>query len=144
MLGIGCFTPLMIQTLRLKPTLLKEMIDYVDQWVPLEACGLLAGYKNQAELMIGVLNQAQSPVRFVMDPYEQLQAFDQIESQGFDLVAIFHSHPTGPETVSPTDIAEAAYAVVHIVLSHHAGAWHARGVWIEDNQAHEVDLQVIN
>ncbi len=134
----------MIQTLRLTPTLLEEMIDYVDQRVPLEACGLLAGHKNQAELMIGVLNQAQSPVRFVMDPYEQLQAFDWIESQGLDLVAIFHSHPTGPETVSPTDIAEAAYAVVHIVLSHQAGAWHARGFWIEDNQVHEVDLQVIN
>ncbi len=133
----------MIQALRLSPTLLKEMIDYVDQRVPLEACGLLAGHENQAELMIGVLNQAQSRVRFVMDPYEQLQAFDRIESQGLDLVAIFHSHPTGPETVSPTDIAEAAYAVVHIVLSRRATDWHARGFWIENYQAYEVILQVI-
>lgn len=132
----------MIQTFLLSQTLLNEMILYVDQRAPLEACGLLAGQKNQAELMIGVLNQAQSPVRFVMDPYEQLRAFDWIESHSFDLVAIFHSHPTGPEAVSPTDIAEAAYAVVHIVLSRHGTDWHARGFWIEESDAHEVTLQV--
>jgi [CysO sulfur-carrier protein]-S-L-cysteine hydrolase len=132
----------MIQTLTLSQTLLNEMTQYVDQRVPLEACGLLAGHKNQAELMIGVLNQVQSPVRFVMDPYEQLRAFDWIESHGFNLVAIFHSHPTGPETVSATDIAEAAYAVIHIVLSRHGIDWVACGFWIEENQAHEVTLQV--
>lgn len=92
--------------------------------------------------MIGVLNQAQSPVRFVMDPYEQLRAFDWIDSNGFDLVGIFHSHPTGPETVSPTDIAEAAYAVVHVVLSRTGTHWQARGFWIEDGKASEVTLQI--
>ncbi len=133
----------MLQTLILSQTLLNEMIQYVDQRIPLEACGLLAGHGNQAELMIGVLNQAQSPVRFVMDPYEQLHAFDWIDDHGFDLVAIFHSHPTGPETVSETDIAEAAYAVVHIILSHLEADWRARGFWIEGNEAHEVTLEVL-
>ena len=126
----------------LSDSLLQEMIEYVDRHIPLEACGVLAGKVNQAEKMIGVLNQAQSPVRFVMNPYEQLHAFDWIESNGFDLVAIFHSHPTGPETVSPTDIAEAAYEVVHIVLSHAATYWQARGFWIENNEAREVKLQI--
>lgn len=133
----------MIQTLSLSQALLDELIQYVEQHVPLEACGLLAGHENQAELMIGVLNQAQSPVRFVMDPYEQLQAFDWIDEHEFDLVAIFHSHPAGPETVSETDIAEAAYAVVHIVLSPHEAQWQARGFWIEEKQTYEVDLHVL-
>jgi proteasome lid subunit RPN8/RPN11 len=132
----------MIPTLELSNSLLQEMITYVDQHMPLEACGVLAGKAAWAEKMIGVLNQAQSPVRFVMDPYEQLHAFDWIESSGFDLVGIFHSHPTGPETVSPTDIAEAAYAVVHIVLSHADRQWQARGFWIEDGKASEVTLQI--
>ena len=126
----------------LSDSLLQEMIEYVDRHIPLEACGVLAGKVNQAEKMIGVLNQAQSPVRFVMNPYEQLHAFDWIESNGFELVAIFHSHPTGPEIVSPTDIAEAAYEVVHIVLSRAATHWQARGFWIENNEAREVKLQI--
>jgi len=133
----------MILALELNNALLQEMITYVDQHVPLEACGLLAGKESRVEKIVGVLNQAQSPVRFVMDPYEQLHAFNWIESNGLDLVGIFHSHPTGPETVSATDIAEAAYAVVHVILSRSDNEWKARGFWIEDGSAHEVTLQII-
>jgi len=116
---------------------------YVDQHAPLEACGILAGKEAQAEKMIGVVNQAKSQVRFEMDPYEQLQAFDWIDSNGLDLVAIFHSHPAGPETVSPTDILEAAYDVVHIVLSRAGTQWQARGFWIENGKSSEVTLQIV-
>jgi proteasome lid subunit RPN8/RPN11 len=77
-----------------------------------------------------------------MDPYEQLHAFDWIESQGLDLVGIFHSHPAGPDTVSATDIAEAAYAVVHVILARGPGGWQARGFWIENETAHEVALEI--
>jgi len=133
----------MILALELNNALLQEMITYVDQHVPLEACGLLAGKESRVEKIVGVLNQAQSPVRFVMDPYEQLHAFNWIESNGLDLVGIFHSHPTGPETVSATDIAEAAYAVVHVILSRSDNEWKARGFWIEDGSAREVTLQII-
>ena len=133
----------MISVLELSDSLLQEMIAYVDQHAPLEACGLLAGKEARAEKMIGVLNQAQSRVRFVMDPYEQLHALDWIETHGLDLVGIFHSHPSGPETVSATDIAEAAYEVVHVILSRHKDEWQARGFWIEASSAREVTLQVV-
>ena len=132
----------MISTLELSQALLDEMIAYVDQHAPLEACGLLAGKAAQAEKMIGVLNQAQSPVRFEMDPYAQLHALDWIDSNGFDLVGIFHSHPAGPETASPTDILEAAYAVVHIIISRTGVQWQARGFWIENGAASEVTLHI--
>ena len=131
----------MSASLKMSPELLQEMISYVDQHSPLEACGLLAGREAQVEKMIGVLNQAQSPVRFVMDPYEQLRAFDWIESHKLELLGIFLSHPTGPETVSATDIVEAAYDVVHVILSPRDGQWHARGFWIEDGAAREVALE---
>lgn len=132
----------MMQALTLSRSLLQEMIAYVDRHAPLEACGVLAGKEARAEKMIGVLNQAQSEVRFVMDPYEQLHAFDWIEANGLDLVGIFHSHPTGPETASATDIAEAAYRVVHLILAPRDGQWQARGFWIEAGTAREVALQI--
>lgn len=132
----------MMLTLELSRLLLREMITYVDRHAPLEACGVLAGKEARAEKMIGVTNQAQSPVRFVMDPYEQLQAFDWIESNGFDLVGIFHSHPAGPEAVSATDIAEAAYDVVHIILAQRKKKWQARGFWIKDGTVREVTLKI--
>ncbi len=132
----------MIETLLLNETLLQEMIAYVDQHAPLEACGVLAGKGARVEKMIGVLNQAQSRVRFVMDPYEQLRAFDWIEGHSLDLVGIFHSHPAGPETASATDMLEAAYAVVHVILSRTGVQWKARGFWIEEGKSSEVTLQI--
>lgn len=120
----------------------REITAYVDLHAPLEACGLLAGRNDQVEKVLFVRNQAQSPVRFVMDPYEQLQAFEWIDSDGLDLLSIFHSHPAGPETVSSTDIAEAAYAVVHVICSRKNGEWKLRGFWIEDGNPTEVPLQI--
>ena len=122
---------------------LQKMIAHVDNHAPLEACGLLAGQGSTVESVIVVQNQAQSPVRYVMDPIEQLHAFEWIESNGLDLIGIFHSHPTGPETVSPTDIAEAAYAVVYVILARVDGRWNARGFWIEHGDFREVPLQIL-
>ena len=122
---------------------LQKMIAHVDNHAPLEACGLLAGRGSTVESVIVVQNQAQSPVRYVMDPIKQLHAFEWIESNGLDLIGIFHSHPTGPETVSPTDIAEAAYAVVYVILARVDGTWRARGFWIEHGDFREVTLQIL-
>lgn len=120
------------------------MQEHVDTQVPLEACGLLAGKRDRVERVILVQNQAQSAVRFVMEPHEQLQAFNWIESNGLDLLGIFHSHPTGPAIVSPTDIAEAAYEVIHIVWSRTQAGWQARGFWIENGNATEVKLKIVD
>ena len=122
----------------------QAMLDHVNKQVPLEACGLLAGKNDRVEKVIVVRNQAQSPARFVMDPYEQLQAFDWIESNGLDLLGIFHSHPAGPEIASATDIAEAAYEVVHLIWSRSQNHWQARGFWIENHHATEVAIKVVD
>jgi proteasome lid subunit RPN8/RPN11 len=121
----------------------QEILEYVEQNAPFESCGLLAGKNGQVEKVILVRNQAQSAVRFVMDPYDQLKAFDWIESNQLDLLGIFHSHPAGPETASATDIAEAAYEVVHLIWSRNQDHWKVRGFWIENGGTTEVSLQIV-
>lgn len=118
------------------------MIAYVESHAPLESCGLLAGRDSQIEKIFFVQNQAHSTVRYVMDPIEQLNAFEWIDSNDMELLGIFHSHPTGPETVSPTDIAQAAYAVTYIILSRADSTWRTRGFWIENGSFREVILQI--
>jgi|SRR5688572_23168662 proteasome lid subunit RPN8/RPN11 len=121
---------------------LQIMINHVDAHAPLEACGLLAGNDSKVEKIFLVQNQAHSAVRYVMNPIEQLTAFTWIESNGMDLLGIFHSHPSGPAAVSATDIAEAAYTVVYVILSRMDKNWHAKGFWLEDNDYTEVLLQI--
>jgi [CysO sulfur-carrier protein]-S-L-cysteine hydrolase len=132
----------MISHLNLTQCQYDDMRQHVAEHVPLEACGLLAGKDGRVEKVLPVRNQAQSPVRFVMDPYEQLQAFEWIDSHGLQLLGIFHSHPAGPETVSATDIREAAYEVVHLIWSRFEEIWKLRGFWIEEGRALDVPLTV--
>jgi proteasome lid subunit RPN8/RPN11 len=132
----------MIESLSLTKEQLQQMIDHVASQSPLEACGLLAGRNSKVEAVIEVTNQARSEVRFEMQPVEQLKAFEWIEANGLELVGIFHSHPAGPETVSPTDVAESAYDVAHVILSRVNGAWQARGFWIKDGTFGEAPLQI--
>ncbi len=132
----------MVSQLILESAHMDKMIRHVNEQAPLEACGLLAGKNDRVENVIVVRNQAQSPVRFVMDPYQQLDAFEWIESHALDLVGIFHSHPAGPETPSATDIAEAAYEAVSIIWSRPNENWQARGFWIEHGEVREITLLI--
>jgi len=132
----------MIDRLILLPEHWHAMREHVAKHAPLEACGLLAGENDQVEKIFLIQNQARSPVRFHMDPKEQLDAFEWIEFNGQELLGIFHSHPAGPGDVSNTDIEEAAYPVVHIIWNGSNGEWNARGFWIEKGNAVEVVLEI--
>lgn len=129
--------------LKIKREQWNAMRAQVDAHAPLEACGLLAGKNDSVEAVLPVTNRAQSPVRFRMDPAEQLRAFNWMEANELDLLGIFHSHPAGPATASRTDIEEAAYPVVHLIWSRSTDDWQARGFRFENGRAAEVDLQII-
>lgn len=86
--------------------------------LPEEACGLFGGTLStsvggavQASVVevIEVENELHSPVRFRMAPTALLAALNTFETGGLDLLAVFHSHPNGPERPSLTDCAEFAY-----------------------------------
>lgn len=129
-------------SLWLTRTQVNEMTRHIDSLAPLEACGLLAGRAGRVEAVIPITNAEQSPVKFRMDPLEQLHAFEWIDENELELLGIFHSHPSGPETASPTDLAEAAYEVVHIILSPAGSSWQVRGFLFQNGKASEANLHV--
>ncbi len=119
-----------------------EMRDHIEKCLPQEACGLLAGRTGSVQKVIPVANEARSTVRFRMDSREQIEAQQWIEANGLELVGIFHSHPAGPERPSETDIAEAAYPVVHLIWSRPEANWTVKGYWIEGGRVKEVGLDI--
>jgi proteasome lid subunit RPN8/RPN11 len=130
--------------LMLKREHMFAMQRHINVEAPLEACGLLGGKNGVVEVVLPVKNAAESRVRFQMDPKAQLRAIERIESEGLDILAIFHSHPKGPSVPSPTDIAEVSYQAVNIIWSKVGRRWQARGFWIEDGHAAEVPLTVVD
>lgn len=119
------------------------MRDQVAADVPLESCGLLAGAGEAVQKVIPVPNALQSASRYRFSPPEQLAAFEEIEREGMEMLAIYHSHPKGPVHPSPTDIAEAFYPVVYVIWSLQDGNWQAKGFWIENGNFSEVPLEIL-
>jgi proteasome lid subunit RPN8/RPN11 len=120
----------------------QAMRRHVSRCAPLEGCGLLTGNKERVERSQGIPNAEKSPVRYRMEPRAQWRAFQRIEAAGLELIGIYHSHPNGPNHLSPTDLAEAMYSVVQVIWFRENGKWRARGFIIERDNAFEITLEV--
>ena len=117
------------------------MLEDVRRSLPNEACGLLAGVGEEVRLVLPVRNEAASPVRFRMAPREQLAAFRRIEEAGLQLLGIYHSHPGGPDHLSPTDLAEAAYAeAAYLVWFPTPKGWRCRAFRLDRARPEEIPL----
>lgn len=85
------------------------MLAHCQEVYPLEACGFLGGQDGIATIVTIVENALSSPVAYEMDPLQQIEAMLEMEDNGLDLMAAYHSHPNGPSKPSPTDLAQAYY-----------------------------------
>jgi [CysO sulfur-carrier protein]-S-L-cysteine hydrolase len=77
--------------------------------LPAECCGLLAG-RLSADGTVGdvthhfpLVNELKSPTEFLSDPYSMLRADKAIRSEGTDVLAVYHSHPTSDPVPSRKD-----------------------------------------
>lgn len=122
-------------------SLWEQMRADVQARSPLEACGLVGGLQQRALGVFPVVNSLQSPNSYRMDAEGQVRIFFDLERRGWDLLAIYHSHPDGPGHPSPTDLAEAAYPeAIHLIWSPQAGAWHCRAFLIQEEKSAEVSI----
>ena len=84
-----------------------EMIAHARAGLPNEACGVLAGANGHPQRVFPMRNAEASPVVYRFDGNEQLRVFGEIEDNGWELLAIFHSHTHTEAYPSPTDRAQA-------------------------------------
>jgi proteasome lid subunit RPN8/RPN11 len=76
---------------------------------PLECCGLLAGIVRDddiAEVLLRypLVNAAAGPRDFESEPESLLAAWNHIRRQRWEVLAVYHSHPTSPPTPSRKDL----------------------------------------
>ncbi len=129
----------------LPASLWEQMRSDVQTRSPQEACGLVGGLQRRALQVYPVINALHSPVRYRMQPEEQVRIFLALEKHGWDLLAIYHSHPAGPGQPSPTDLAEAAYPeAVYLIWFPQAGEWTCRGFLIQEDQYTEIPVWIVD
>ncbi|MCB8984799.1 MAG: M67 family metallopeptidase [Ardenticatenaceae bacterium] len=104
--------------LRINQPVYEAMLAHLQAVYPLEGCGLLGGVGDTAVRHTAVDNILRSPVAYEMDPTQQIRAMLELEAQGQEMLAIYHSHPAGPPHPSPTDVAQAYYPdAVYLIIS---------------------------
>jgi proteasome lid subunit RPN8/RPN11 len=85
---------------------------------PEECCGLLAfDGSGRLSFAYALTNEDHSPVAFTVSPEESYHAFLHAENQGWTIAGDFHSHPRGPDTLSPRDLESAVPGWLHVLLS---------------------------
>ena len=62
---------------------------------PMEAVGLVGKAANGRGVMVIELPNLGGPDEFLADPFAQYQAERRLAREGFDVLAIYHSHPGG-------------------------------------------------
>ena len=99
-----------------------RLVAHLQRVAPHEGCGLIACDRQGAVKLYEGTNIERSPSRYNMDPAEVLEALNEIEQCGWELGAIYHSHPQTPAEPSETDLAYHAYPGALMVIVSLAGA----------------------
>ncbi len=132
--------------MQIGPELLEQVIAHAREEAPNECCGVIAvelGPPVRAVRAHRALNTAASPLRFEIDGREVLSLIEQIEREGLELGAIYHSHTRTAPYPSQTDINFAAHwpGVEWLIVGLVAGeAPQVRSYLIDDGQVEEVAI----
>jgi [CysO sulfur-carrier protein]-S-L-cysteine hydrolase len=131
---------------QISPELLEQVVAHAREEAPNECCGVLAvelGPPVRAVQVYRAVNTAASPLRFEIDGREVLGLIEQIEQQGLELGAIYHSHTRTAPYPSQTDINFAAHwpGVEWLIVGLADEAAHeVRSYLIDDGRVEEVAL----
>lgn len=119
---------------RIPADLTAEILAHARAEAPNECCGLVASVDGVAVRVYPAANAAASPLRYEIDPAEQYRIEMEIEDNGWDLGAIYHSHTRSAPEPSETDRnlafhPDSAYLIVGLANDPDA---ELRAWWIRD------------
>jgi len=133
-----------MKALVIKAADLAVIQDAIAAVLPEEGCGLLLGKGETVEMVIAVENELHSQVTFRMNPQAQLDALILAEDMGLEITGIFHSHPSGPDHPSETDIARFFYpGSAVIILSPSGKGWQCKAFIIEAGSYREIPVHIL-
>jgi [CysO sulfur-carrier protein]-S-L-cysteine hydrolase len=106
--------------INLPQAIYEQLLAHLQDCYPAEACGFLAGSEGLVSHHYPVASLLASRTAYQMEPAAQLEALQEIEAHGRELLAIYHSHPHTPARPSARDrqqwhYPEAAMIIVSLV-----------------------------
>lgn len=123
-----------------------EMIAHAREDAPNECCGVLLGQPGAVQRLVRCTNAEHSPFRYSVAPRELLEIDRQARENGWETLAIYHSHTQTEAYPSPTDVRLAAYpdALYILVSLRDEQNPTVRGFSIRDGRIDEASLDILD
>lgn len=87
---------------------LEQLYEQMRRDAPFETCGMIGGKDGRALKIYPIKNVAENRVKnYLMDGMDQIQAMQDMDDNGYDILSIYHSHPVTRPYPSPTDLRDA-------------------------------------
>jgi len=120
-----------------------EIVAHAREEAPNECCGMISARDGRAVEIFRAANGAASPLRYQVEPLDQLRIETAIEDSGCELGAIYHSHTRSPPYPSQTDINLAFHPqAIYLILGLASQEPELRGYRIVDGVVDEVEVRV--
>jgi [CysO sulfur-carrier protein]-S-L-cysteine hydrolase len=129
--------------MRIARSMLAQIVAQARAEAPNECCGIIGASDGDAVTVFPVRNAAASPLRYEMDPRDQLRVFEALDEAELDVGAIYHSHTRSAPEPSQTDINLAFYPDALYLIVGVAGEEDDVRAWrIVDGQVSAAPLEV--
>ena len=144
--------------MRIPKEIHEELLAHAREEAPNECCGLIGGTDGVARTVYRARNAEASPLRYNLDPNDQIRIYGELEQNGEELAAIYHSHTASPAYPSQTDINLALMdrredgkvvgkeqifpGVIYLIASLADGEKPLRGFEITEDEVREIELIV--
>jgi [CysO sulfur-carrier protein]-S-L-cysteine hydrolase len=134
---------------------LEQLYEQMRRDAPHETCGMIGGKDGHALKIYPIKNVAENRVKnYLMDGIDQIHAMQDMDDNGYDILAIYHSHPVTRAYPSVTDVRDAydpdlqepRYpGVVYIIMTlMNPDAPEAHGYLLNGETITETPLEIIN
>lgn len=134
----------MVMTLQLPAMIFEELVHHATRESPYESVGMLIGKDGLVFEYLPLINELQSPTRFLTEARSMLQAEKRRRQLGCDVLAIVHSHPTSEPIPSQYDVADHySNDVMCVIVSLMQAEPHLRSWWIVNGEVLEARWEMI-
>lgn len=121
-----------------------EIIAHARQDSPIEACGYLAVRDGVVSRVFRLTNADASPEHYTLVPAEQFAALREMRKSGYELRAVYHSHPASPARMSREDLRLAFDCGLSYVIVSLAGEEpDVKSFTIHDGEATAEEIEMI-
>jgi len=130
--------------MKIKQSILNAIIAHAKKDTPIEVCGYLGAQDGIVSKHYELTNIDHSEEHFSFDPKEQFATIRDARANGFEICAVYHSHPATSARPSAEDI-RLAYdsQISYVIVSLADGKEDVKSFKIKDSAVTVEEIEVI-